>query len=477
MSLELRASLRHYIASLQRPWKSRATALRFGFAIVVGLLILSAVQAYRIQQIQSRQTMEIYRRHLDQDVVLYQLRRTIWIAAVNARDYLIDPASADRLRYLARLSELKADADKQQRQFDLLAAGHESSRQFRRHLQRFWETLEKLPFTAQEQLPAQRYQFVQDQILPRRNAAGNALREFTEMTQEALRSNETAFEESHKQAVRSLQILLSITALIGILVAWISLSHSESLERFTREQHREAERAREELQLLTGRLMSIQEEERSKLSREMHDEIGQALATIRLEIVRTETVCLQRLPEVLDRLARAREIAERTVAVVRNMSALLRPSVLDDLGLMPALRALAEEFTARTGVPCTVAIPEKAPALSADVTTCVYRVVQESLHNCEKHASASRVCMSAYQTESLFIAEVNDDGSGFDPTHPDRATGVRLGIAGMRERAVNVGGTLETESSPGQGTQIRLTVPRSTRFAEMTVNQTQGACV
>jgi len=465
--LQKRVSMFHRLLSVGRgatcflaaSLRSKRTVIRVGFALVIALLVLSAGEAYRIQRTQSREAMEIYRRHVDQDVVLYQLRRTLWLASISPRDFLINPNSNRVEQYRKQLRELKERIDKLQGEFDRLAVGYECTTQLRQQLSDFWKSLDQLPELATGFNAWQRYDFVQQQVVPRRNAAGDVLREFSDVTQHALRANEAAFEANQREASRRLSALLACSVLLGLLVVWSSLSHSEVLERTAERHHQAVERTREELQMLAGRLMSIQEEERTRLSRELHDEIGQALATMRLEVVRTESVCREKLPEVLDRLARARELAERTVWTVRNMSALLRPSVLDDLGLGPALRSLAEEFSARTDVPCHSSLPEDLPALSDTVATCIYRVVQESLHNCEKHAGAKRVDITLSRFTDSLTVEVSDDGIGFHTPNSGRANRVHLGILGMKERAAGIGGTLEAESAPRSGTRIRLQVP------------------
>jgi len=447
------------LAAVVERVRDQTTILRVGFALVIGLLTLSAYQAYRIQQTQSRQAMEIYRRHLDQDQVLFRLRRTLWLGSVHVRDYLIDPTEASWLRFQAQARQTRAEAERLQSEFDQLAVGHESTNVLGEHLSALWAALDRVHEVGRLG-GSRRHQFVQEQVVPRRNAAGDALREFTEVAQSALRANETSFEANQREASRRLLILLACSGLLGLAVAWYSISRSESLERASRAQHLAVKSAREELKLLTARLMSLQEDERTRLSRELHDEIGQALATMRLEVVRTESVCREKLPEVLERLGRARELAERAVRTVRNMSALLRPSVLDDLGLSPALRSLAGEFRLRTGIPCHLNIPEEAPGLSESVSTCVYRVAQESLHNCEKHAGARRVDIGMQIAEgNWLVVEIADDGIGFETRKPGLGSSARLGILGMEERAAGAGGLLETVSSPGAGTRIRLRVP------------------
>jgi signal transduction histidine kinase len=205
--------------------------------------------------------------------------------------------------------------------------------------------------------------------------------------------------------------------------------------------------------------MEIQEEERTRLSRELHDEIVQNLAVLKIDITealaRVQAVD-SRDPAMKEALVRAKELADRTVATVRNISLLLRPSLLDDLGLGPALQWHTDDFTRRTKVPCKYIEEGLQETLPDAVNTCVYRVVQEALRNCEKHSRATSVAVHVQQTEAGLLAEVRDDGVGFSK---QRRSPASLGVLGMRERAAALDGELTISSSAGHGTSVRLRLP------------------
>jgi len=168
----------------------------------------------------------------------------------------------------------------------------------------------------------------------------------------------------------------------------------------------------------------------------------------------------QRLPEIREHLARARDLAERTLRTVRNITLLLRPSLLDDLGLGPALQWQGEDFRRRTGVACDVTEVGLQDDLPDAVKTCVYRVTQEALHNCEKHAGASRVGVRVVQDSGRLTVEVRDDGIGFEQTPDAKALAtLHFGVLGMKERAASLGGKLTLESAPGNGTSVLLEIP------------------
>jgi signal transduction histidine kinase len=214
------------------------------------------------------------------------------------------------------------------------------------------------------------------------------------------------------------------------------------------------------LQQLSARLLEIEEEGRRQLSRELHDEIGQTLALLQIEISRALGLLPEQPEGARERLRRARDLAERTVQTVRHISLLLRPALLDDLGLSPALQFQLEEFSLRSKIACEFMEDGISDQLPDAVKTCVYRVVQEALHNSEKHSGASSVRVVVRQRADTLVAEIDDNGKGFTVNAqgmPSRTSG--LGLLGLRERAALAGGSLAVDSVPERGTRITLTIP------------------
>jgi signal transduction histidine kinase len=302
------------------------------------------------------------------------------------------------------------------------------------------------------------YDFVQRDIVPRRTAVYTTLRQLTEVYQSELQNSEMQFARSRQSAVRRLALVLGLCVVLGILVAVFSLRHAESLERQTARQYEAVAKAKHDLQDLSARLLDIQEEERRRLSRGLHDEIGQTLTALRIEI--SNALGKAASPEVRERLERARALAERCVQTIRDIALVLRPALLDDLGLAPALQWQVEDFGRRSGIAADFrdcGVEEDLPDL---LKTCVFRVVQEALNNCEKHSGAGQVHVVLRQSLGVISLEVRDDGSGFvtgEPGSPAHREG--LGLLGMRERAARLGGTLKVDSSPGRGTRIVLEIP------------------
>ncbi len=214
--------------------------------------------------------------------------------------------------------------------------------------------------------------------------------------------------------------------------------------------------SRRQLRELSARLAAVEEAEKQHLARELHDQVGQNLTAlgINLNIVRAQLP--PELASLQPRLDDALALVEETTERIRNVMAELRPPVLDDYGLVAALRWYAEQFTARMGLPVTVEGPGLAPRLAPAVEIALFRVVQEALTNVAKHAQASRATVALTSNQAGVRLVVADDGVGFDVSH----RGQSWGLMGMTERAQGVGASFRIESSPQQGTRVIVEVAR-----------------
>ena len=227
------------------------------------------------------------------------------------------------------------------------------------------------------------------------------------------------------------------------------------LQREAAERLAQVEHARGELRELSARLVQVQEDERRALSRELHDEVGQSLSAVMLAAANLSAALRAGATEQMRaHVESIRRLTETTVAAIRNMSLLLRPSMLDDLGLLPALEWQGREISRRTEMEVTIS-GEALPAdLPEQTKTCVYRVVQEALHNAERHAGATAANVVLRGEDGRLLLTVEDNGKGFDP---ERQKG--LGILGMEERVTALGGTFGIHPAPSGGAAIRISLP------------------
>jgi len=221
------------------------------------------------------------------------------------------------------------------------------------------------------------------------------------------------------------------------------------------------ERSRRQLRALSARLQSLREEERTRIAREIHDDLGQTLTALKMDLCwverRLATETTPHLNPVLDRIVEAGELADATIASVQRISSELRPSVLEDLGLSAALRHEAQRFQERTGIACALRADDEPPTLARQVATAVFRIFQEALTNVARHAEAKEVQIDLREQGGQLILQIIDNGKGIRPSDLEDAKS--LGLLGMRERAELLGGEVTFQPNPSGGTVVRLCVP------------------
>ena len=214
--------------------------------------------------------------------------------------------------------------------------------------------------------------------------------------------------------------------------------------------------SREQLQALSRRLVEVQEEERRSIARELHDEVGQALTTLRVELEVLERK-IGDPPQVVLGTTQLKQIVEQVMQNLHRLAVDLRPASLDQLGLAAAVRQHGASVRAAQGIEVQVETLNWDGRLPAELEVTLYRIVQESLNTVVRPAREGHADVILERRDSSVIAVIEDDGQGFDPAAVRERD--RLGLLGMRERAEALGGTLLVESAPGSGTTVRVEVP------------------
>lgn len=222
----------------------------------------------------------------------------------------------------------------------------------------------------------------------------------------------------------------------------------------------ESRRMQEQLRHLSRQILLAQEEERKQISRELHDEIAQTLAGINVYLAALKTAAAASPRELGRNIARTQRLVEKAVNSVHRFARELRPAVLDDLGLIPALHSFMKGFSTRTHIQSRLTAFAGIEQLNSTKRTVLYRVAQEALANVAEHAQAGRVNVRLQKISGAARMEINDDGKSF---HVDRVLlsnrNQRLGLVGMRERVEMVGGSFSVESAPGRGTTVCAQIP------------------
>lgn len=446
-------------AESRRRLGSRA-ALFAGFGALLVLMAIICVDTLRTLAAFETSDTQIRQDFLYRERTLEQVRAGVYESGTIIRDYIL----------LSR-SELQAQ---KMLETELESIHHESGAALK-------ACLESLP--AHKQEPFQRLATELENYwlsVGRTFASGvnrkaeldnSALRadilsqhsEILKITKEVSAVNDAELKEAQSRTLeassrfrRRLLTVATIALSFGLILATTIVIYAGRLEKSLEQKYRESLQAHRELKELSKRLVDAEERERRAISRELHDEVGQSLSALLLEVENLTEMSGDK-NGFRQTLQSIRTLAENCVNEVRNMALLLRPSMLDDLGLIAALEWQAREFSRRTGMLVDTVDENVSDNLPDEHRTCIYRIVQEALNNCSKHAYAKRVSVIVRQEPDRLRVTIEDDGKGFDPS---RVRG--LGLVGMNERVNQLGGVLKVDSDPARGTRLRVDLPLPT---------------
>jgi signal transduction histidine kinase len=435
-------------------------ALLAGFG---GLLILMAFAGFDavsiLTQIQTRNE-RIRNDFVDRNRTLEQIRSDLYLSGTYIRDYLLEPDAKPAEGHRASLEKTHRQMDAAFERYETFLPSPEAAAfaGLKQEIRDYWRVLDPVQRWSPEQRRERGYPFLRDEVFPRRMNMLAIADQIASLNEQQLNTGNRQVGSLFAQFRLRLGITLAITLGLGLVLAAFSMFRILRLEHEGGLRYTEIARARVELKELSARLVEAQEKERRAISRELHDEVGQALSALLVELGNlSATLSNGPVQELRVHLEVIKKLAEDSVQVVRNMALLLRPSMLDDLGLVPALQWQAREVSKRTGMRVDVAADHVSDHLPEEHKTCVYRVVQEALHNCSKHASARVVRVTVEEERSKIRLTIQDDGRGFQP-ESERG----MGLLGMEERVTHLGGTFQVDSERGHGTLLSIELPLRT---------------
>jgi signal transduction histidine kinase len=432
--------------------------LSLGFGTLILLIGLLGFDSMRRAQTLHDQTVTAHAAYLQTDAVLREIPADLYRSGILIRDYLLDPTHITAPAYREQLLERQTSI---RERLDLLAPRlgkreAERLRELLTELQEYWTSMDPiLSWSPQEKFVFSRT-FLRREVLPRQKAVVALAREISEINVANLRKEQQKIQESQKLFENFLRRTVVFTLAMGLLVAVLSIVRVVSLERHREQERSRAEKAEEELRRLSRKLVRTQEEEHKSLSRELHDAVGQMLSAMTMELGNLESLMTASPEKLRERLNEARSLNAETLREVRALAMGLRPTMLDELGLGSALRWQGREFSRRSGVPVTVQIDGDLDGLPETHRTCIYRIVQETLTNCAKHAQAKSIRISIYGRHDWVKLSIQDDGVGFVP---GGATSRGLGLIGIQERVRELEGTFTIISEPEKGTIVEVEVP------------------
>ncbi|MBS1832156.1 MAG: MCP four helix bundle domain-containing protein [Acidobacteria bacterium] len=431
-------------------------ALLFGFGGLIALLAFLGVYATsalaRVRQTESETTRQYILRHDRLETV----RGAAYTASARLRNYLIDPDPAALPRHAEQARDLWARANTALAQYRQAATA--ARQPLAAHLQSdfdaYWNVAQEAFAMSEAQRRESGYGLLDRQLGPLRVNFLATIDQIRTQDQLDMRERVRESGELLDGLHRSLLIAIAVSLLLGLGLAVLTWRYLMRLEAEARARYAESIEAAAQLESLSRRLIEVQEQERRSLSRELHDEVAQSVGALLMDLGQARKS--EPAPDLDERLRSAVALGESTLRAVRDMSLLLRPSMLDDLGLIPALNWEAREIQRRHGIQTRVDTGGLDDIeLSDDVRTTAYRLVQEALRNIARHSEATEAEIAILRRagNSLRIV-VRDNGKGFDP-----AKTKGLGLLGMQERVGGLNGNLQITSAPGQGSVLTIDIP------------------
>ena len=444
-------------------WGARLARIA-GFGGLLAILAAEGFYSLKIAwQIQVSNT-EMRRGFLSRDRTLEQIRSALFESGNVVRDSVLVEPGEDKTETLrTELKGIRDDMETALKVYSLSLRPDEKGpfRQLHNEVETYWSTLEPIFDWDAKARRNRGNSFLRYEVLPQRATVLAIAREVSEVNEQALQEDERRLADLFARFQRRLQIITALGLGLGLLLAALTVTYTLRLEKSAEERYRESLQAQRELKELSKRLVDAQEQERRAISRELHDEVGQSLSALLVDV---ESLAAKPGEDGVFRqgLENIKMLAENCVNEARNMALLLRPSMLDDLGLVAALEWQAREVSKRTGTLVDIVEGNVSDALPEEYKTCVYRIVQEALNNCSKHAYAKNVRVTVRQEPERLSLTIQDDGKGFDPS---RVRG--LGLVGMNERVSQLGGVLKVDSHQGRGTCLRVDLPLARASADL----------
>lgn len=438
------------------------STLYVGFGLVFVLWLASGYDFVRRLATVEERARAVSAKAAAADSQLTTVRVRVLTASVYVRDAVLDTSPGAARFYGDQIQSARADTARALASYVPVTGPRgrtEAPDELRAELDAFWSTLVPVLDHAASRQPTEAWALLRDQVVPRREIVSRVLRRLQDLNRVALAQEQADIDAIYTAMRRRIWWSSGLALVASLVVALVVTRRAGRLERQVHEQRlKDAENTRD-LQRLSARLVGAQEDERRTIARELHDEIGQALTAVKVELsVAGRKAALTERGE--EALQEARRLAEMALQQVRDLSQLLHPAMLDDLGLPDALAWYVNSFSLRTGIRTDFAGEQTDERLAAEVETCLYRIVQEALTNVARHSKATQCGVRLHRLPGTVRLVVEDNGRGFSPGGREAAGQRRgLGLLGIEERVAGFRGSLSLDAAPGRGTRLTVELP------------------
>ena len=416
-----------------------------GLGSLVALIALSMLASSRKAQSIYAQLDELNAHHQQVEDKLRRLRSDVNLSGVFVRDYLLDVARERGAEYREQLTEFRSANIATLAELETLLGRDERISSLQTKLDDYWQTFDPLLDWTPTEKVLRSAAFLRQEVVPRREAVLTITQEIEQLNNANLATQRAEVARRHAAFRADLDRLLWQTVLLGLAVALVVVVRLRILEQ-------RSEEAERQMRELSQQLVSTQEEERKNLSRELHDHVAQVLTGLRMALGRVERISGD--TRVGAAIAECRGLVDDMFRTVRDLALGLRPSMLDDVGLQAALEWHVRDFTRRYAINAELKMDGEFESLPDKQRTCVYRVIQEAMTNCARHAQAKTIQINVTTDQGHLHVLVSDDGVGLDP---GRRHG--LGLRGIDERVKELQGTMTITQQMGNGTRLAVQLP------------------
>jgi signal transduction histidine kinase len=446
---------------LTRERLSIRAAVFLGFGLIFGLWMFAWMQlSLRIGEAQSRADA-INSRYVKAQETLSNIRAQVLIASVAFRDALLDPDPVNMSGYRGQLEQTYTELDKLLRAYEPVSVSTQEREQFARletEVDAYRRSMVDVLASDRNRWLAEARNVLSRRVTPRRDIIIAVSEGVQSLNRTGYVEQQSVIGGVYRSVQRDLWQLLGLALAIGVTVAVLAVMYAGRLERRLRQQMARDEALAHDLQQLSAKLVSVQEQERRHIARELHDEIGQALTAIKVELACAQR-SIERVQGTTTVLQAARTITDGALHQVRDLSYLLHPAALDEFGLVSAVEEQIKMFGTRHAIAAELSHASMDARLAPDTEAAAYRIIQEALNNVAKHAKATECKVYMARQPDVLRIVIEDNGVGFDASAPRSADRRGLGLIGIRERASHLNGTVVIDSTLGRGTRILVELP------------------